>query len=410
MKILNFGSCNIDYVYTLDHIVREGETQSTVKMETFPGGKGLNQSIAIARAGAQVYHAGCIGADGTALQTLLTESGVDVSFLQTLPAKNGHAIIQVNAVGQNAIFLYAGTNEMIDKPFIDSVLAHFGAGDILLLQNEISNVQYIIDQAHGKDMRIIFNPSPYNQTIQTIDFNKLSYILLNEVEAKEISACSTPEEALAYFHRDFPRLKVVLTLGEKGCVYQDSQQQLEQAAFHVQAVDTTGAGDTFTGYFVAGLASGTQEKTILQTASAASALAVSRKGAAPSIPTKDEVLKALKTLKASVYDNRKQRTVNQIEAYLEEHIQNASLKELSSLLGYSVVYTGNLVKQLTGLPFSALLQKKRCGIAAQKLRDTNEPISEIIYSVGYENEGFLRSIFKKYYGKSPLAFRRGKNQ
>ena len=122
MKILNFGSCNIDYVYSMDHIVRVGETQSTYQLEIFPGGKGLNQSIAIARAGASVYHAGCIGSDGEMLTELLTKSGVNVSYVRTVDAKNGHAIIQVSAKGENSIFLYGGSNEMISESFIDFVL------------------------------------------------------------------------------------------------------------------------------------------------------------------------------------------------------------------------------------------------------------------------------------------------
>ena len=150
MKILNFGSCNIDYVYSIDHIVRVGETQSTNRLDIFPGGKGLNQSIAIARAGAKVYHAGCVGYDGDMLTELLSDSGVDISYVRTTDIKNGHAIIQVDSNGNNSIFLYGGSNDMVTEEYIDSVLEHFEAGDILLLQNEISNVEYIIKKASKK--------------------------------------------------------------------------------------------------------------------------------------------------------------------------------------------------------------------------------------------------------------------
>ena len=136
MKILNYGSCNIDYVYALDHILKVGETLVADKLSIFPGGKGLNQSIAIARAGAPVYHAGCVGSDGDFLIELMSESGVDTSYIKRVNEKNGHAIIEVSRKGDNSIFIYAGSNGMIEKADIDRVLSDFSSGDILLLQND----------------------------------------------------------------------------------------------------------------------------------------------------------------------------------------------------------------------------------------------------------------------------------
>ena len=165
MKILNFGSCNVDYVYSLDHIVRVGETEATFGREVFAGGKGLNQSIATARAGATVYHAGCIGFDGEMLKDILSESGVDVSYLRTVDAPNGHAVIQVSAKGENSIFLYGGSNEMVSESFVDEVLRGFETGDMIILQNEINDVDYIVRRAYGKGMSVILNPSPFNDII-----------------------------------------------------------------------------------------------------------------------------------------------------------------------------------------------------------------------------------------------------
>ncbi len=406
MKILNFGSCNIDYVYSLDHIVVTGETETTHKLETFPGGKGLNQSVALAKAGAQVYHAGCVGKDGEMLTTLLQESGVDISYLQMVPEKNGHAIIQVSAEGDNSIFLYPGSNECITKEMIDSVLADFDAGDILLLQNEISNVDHAIEKGHEKGMQIVLNPSPFNQIIRDIDLNKISYLILNEVEAKEFSNCVEPEASLHFFRKQYPSLKVMLTLGSKGCVFMDETQELYQPIFLVDAVDTTAAGDTFTGYFVAGLSRGETYGQILRIASAASAISVSRNGAAPSIPDRREVENALPHLKENATRSKKDIFCRQINEYLEQNIQTASLTELAQLLGYSKFYTSNLVKKYTGQTFSKFLQTKRCSIAAQMLSDTDLSVEDIINSVGYENESFFRTIFKEYYGKKPLEFRR----
>lgn len=405
MKILNFGSCNIDYVYSLDHIVNVGETQSAVKMDVFPGGKGLNQSIALSRAGAKVYHAGCIGADGEFLRDILNESGVDTSYMMSVDQKNGHAVIQVSAAGENSIFLYSGSNDMITREYASGVLEGFEKGDILLLQNEISNIEYIVEKAHEKGMRIVLNPSPFNEKIKRIDFNMLWCIVVNEIEAKQISGCDDPFDALEYFKDNYKDLKVMLTLGANGCVYKEKDIQIYQAAFDVDAVDTTAAGDTFTGYFVAEMSRRNDHKRILKTASAASAISVTRNGAAPSIPTLSEVQEILPSLSvkgAKISD----RIIQTIERYVEHDPVCADIGTLSRKLGYSEVYTGKLVKELTGKTFSDLVQDRRCDMAAQLLLDTDMQIGEIIQKVGYSNETFFRRIFKKKYGVNPLKFRK----
>ncbi len=294
MKILNFGSCNIDYVYSLDHIVKPGETQTSLKMEVFPGGKGLNQSIALAKAGVNAYHAGVLGNDGGMLFDILKENGVNTKHLKTADIKNGHAIIQVNSDGENSIFLYPGSNEAVDTDYIDFVLSDFQKDDLLLLQNEISNIDYIIRKAYEKGMTVILNPSPYNEKIEKLDFNMISYLILNEVEAEQITHFNETDKIIEFFNCHYPSLKIMLTLGKNGCVYADDKNKFYQDIFKVKAVDTTAAGDTFTGYFIAGIAEGEAIRDILKTASAASALAVSKKGAAPSIPEKEKVISFLK--------------------------------------------------------------------------------------------------------------------
>ena len=406
MKILNFGSCNIDYVYSLDHIVGVGETETTYMLETFPGGKGLNQSIAVAKAGGEIFHAGCVGCDSDILTEILLKNSVNISYLSRTDEKNGHAIIQVSDKGENSIFLYPGSNEMITKDYIDIVLKDFGQGDIILLKNEISNVDYIVERAYRKQMCIILNPSPFNEKLNKIDFNMLTYIILNEVEAKAIAGCDIPEENLTCIKNKYKNLKVVLTLGSNGCIYSDSLCEFYQPAFKVNAVDTTAAGDTFTGYFIAGLSRGSNYQTILKMASAASAIAVSRKGAAPSIPDKNEVLSSLENLKENILNSKLDIMRKQIDSYIEKNIKNANLEELSAMLGYSVVYTGSLVKKLTGEVFTKKVQAKRCSIVAEKLLNTDLPVGEIIADVGYENESFFRKIFNEKYGENPLDYRK----
>ena len=395
MNIINFGSCNIDYVYRLEHIVEPGETETTKTLETFPGGKGLNQSIAAARAGASIYHVGNVGNDGEFLVSMLSENGVDVSCIRRVDSKNGHAIIQVSDKGDNSIFLYPGSNEMMKKEFIDEVLEQFSADDMVLLQNEINHVDYIIEQAYKKGMPIVLNPSPFNEKIAKIDFDKLFCVILNEVEAKGISGCKEPEESLAYFEKRYPNLKVMITLGANGSIFMDAGNKIYQTAYEVEVVDTTAAGDTFTGFFIAGLASGKEYTEILKMASVAAAISVSHKGAAPSIPTYEETLQALTQFRSNRHKTKEDVLLKKMEAYIEAHVKTANLSQLAEKLGYSVVYTGYIVKKITGMSFSKYLQKKRCEIAAYKLRYSEASIEEIILSVGYENQNFFRKIFKK---------------
>lgn len=405
MKFLNFGSCNIDFVYSMDHIVRVGETQASDKLNVFPGGKGLNQSIALSRAGALVYHAGCIGSDGELLLDTLRESGVDMTYIRRVDEKNGHAIIQVSREGENSIFLYAGSNAMISEEYVDSVLENFEKGDYLLLQNEINNIEYIIDKAHERGMFIVLNPSPISENILALDFSKLSCIILNEGEMADISGCDDEEEGLALMASRYPNLMIMLTLGKNGCIYQFNGNKIFHPIFETVAVDTTAAGDTFTGYFVSELANKTEIREILRIASCASAITVSRHGAAPSIPKRAEVMEALRSMKPQNTDRSSEIIRSKITAYIDGNTANATLKGLAAALGYSPVYAGNVTKKEMGLSFKKLLQERRLQLAAKMLRDTKNPIGEIIKLAGYENESYFRKMFREKYGMNPFDYR-----
>ena len=293
MKILNFGSLNVDYVYSVDYFVRAGETLKANSREVLPGGKGLNQSVALARAGAEVYHAGCIGADGEFLRELLNAKGVNTDYLRTIDGMQGHTIIQVDKKGENCILLYGGTNRSIGDSQIDETLAHFGPGDWLVLQNEINSLPRIVDAAFARGMRIVLNPSPYEEGLKEVDFGKLSWLLVNEVEACQCSGSDEPERAWDVLHARYPGLSVLITLGGAGSIaYSVTAEGLDtvrQQAFQADAVDTTAAGDTFTGYFIGGLAEGRPMAECMRRASMASAIAVTRMGAAVSIPKRQEV-------------------------------------------------------------------------------------------------------------------------
>ncbi len=290
MKILNFGSMNIDYVYSVDHMVEAGETLSTGGMEVFSGGKGLNQTIALAKAGAKVYHAGIIGKEGGFLKDAISESGADVSLIREYEGKSGHTIIQVDKNGQNCILLYGGANRSVTGKYVDEVLAHFEEGDVLLLQNEINMLPYIIDCAYARGMNIVLNPSPFNDSLKDCNLNKVSMFLVNEIEGQQITGEKTPERILDEFRKIYPQAEVVLTLGSEGSVYQNKEKRIYQKIYKVKAVDTTAAGDTFTGYFISSVTRGEDPEQALNLAAKASAISVTREGAAPSIPVLEEVI------------------------------------------------------------------------------------------------------------------------
>lgn len=289
MKVLNFGSLNYDYVYSVDHMVIPGETLTSFGMETHFGGKGLNQSIALSRAGVPVYHAGLVGEEGQMFLDVCKESGVDTRFIKSISGKSGHTIIQVDKNAQNCILLYGGSNRKMTKAFVDEVLSFFEKGDILLLQNEINELDYIIDKAYEIGMQIVLNPSPFDSALDACDLSKISIFLLNEIEGGQISGETEPDKILDKMMSQFPEAKVVLTLGSDGVVYRDKSQTCRQGIFKVKAVDTTAAGDTFTGYFIASLVQNMPIPEALSMCAKASAIAVSKMGATDSIPTVEEV-------------------------------------------------------------------------------------------------------------------------
>ncbi|AEJ18973.1 ribokinase [Gracilinema caldarium] len=289
MRMLNFGSLNIDYVYRVDTFLKPGETKAAKSRAVFAGGKGLNQSLAMAKAGLPVYHAGKVGAEGDYLVDTLQKGGVNTSLIGRSDEPSGHTIIQVDDQGRNCILLFGGANQDIDETYIDEVLASFGQGDYLVLQNEISLVPLIIEKAKAQGLFIILNPSPYTKEILTYPLEFIDMFLLNEIEAEGFTGQTDPRKALDALCTRFPHAHMVLTLGEKGALWGRGTEVLFQKAYPVKAVDTTAAGDTFSGYFIAGLVEGLAVSQSLDLAARAASLCVSRPGAADSIPWRREL-------------------------------------------------------------------------------------------------------------------------
>ncbi len=289
MRVLNFGSLNIDHVYRVERIARPGETLPSSAYQVFAGGKGANQSAALALAGAPVFHAGRVGPEGGWLKDKLSALGVDMRFTSCDATPTGHAIIQVDPRGHNAIVLFSGCNARITPQQVEETLAHFDEGDFLLLQNEINEFPLLIQRARARHMRICLNPAPFTARVLEYPLELVDILVVNEPEGKGLSGREEPQAILDALRKKYPGAELVLTLGERGALYRSSREEFHVPAIPVKAVDTTAAGDTFIGYFLAGAAAGRPARDALGRAARAAALCVTRPGAMDSIPRADEI-------------------------------------------------------------------------------------------------------------------------
>lgn len=297
MKVLCFGSLNIDYTYSVPHFVQRGETLACTELRLFGGGKGLNQSIALSRAGLDVSLAGAIGEDGRFLLSELHRAGVDTRHVDVLPGvRTGHAIIQNDADGDNCILVFGGANHSTSREQIDRVLSCFGEGDVLTVQNEIRELEHLIRSARERGMRVALTPAPMNEAVKTLPLELVDYLFLNELEAAAMldhPVEEAPLDAARELRARYGVKNAVLTLGAAGSVFSGETGEYTQAALPAEAVDTTGAGDTFAGFFLAGALNGFDTQRALYVASAAASIAITRCGASASIPDRDEVMERL---------------------------------------------------------------------------------------------------------------------
>ena len=289
MKVLCFGSANLDHVYKVDHFTVPGETQGCLEYDIKCGGKGVNQAIAMALAANDTYFAGIIGSDSGLLKDALVDKGVHIDYMKISNKPTGHAIIEVDQSGQNHILLYGGTNKEIDFEYIDEVLSHFSKGDIVVLQNEINNVPYIIERCYEKEMRSFFNAAPYDIAVKNYPIEKVTWLVVNETEGAALSNEEDYEKIIQTLKQKYPHTHILFTMGKEGSRVLTDKEDIKVEALKVNAVDTTGAGDTYIGYFVRGIV---EEMPLLETAqmaTKASAIAVTRFGAVDSIPNYEEV-------------------------------------------------------------------------------------------------------------------------
>lgn len=288
-KAVSFGSLNIDITHRVPHIVRPGETLTSTERSTNPGGKGLNQAVAMARAGLATAMAGRVGPDGHSLLDFLAGVGIDVSDVTVAGEPSGYAMIQVDDQGANCILVHPGSNRLLTPNQISRTLARYGDDDLLLAQNETNHVDLIIATAQARGMSVAWNPSPIDANLAGVDMELVDFLFVNEIEAAALTGLGDPQAALDELTGRHPNLQVIMTMGDKGASFGQGASRHFCAASAVPVVDTTGAGDTMTGFFLAAVGRGQSPETALATGTRAAGITVSRSGAAQSIPSWDEV-------------------------------------------------------------------------------------------------------------------------
>lgn len=247
-RILNLGSLNIDYVYRMERIVAPGETLASTAFSRGAGGKGLNQSIALARAGAKVCHAGCLGREADWLREPLQAERVDTARLHAVDQPAGHAIIQVDAAGRNAIVLHGGANLALKLDRLPDMFEGFGPGDWFLTQNETSCVPGALAAARARGLTVCFNPAPMHAAVTGYPLAAVDWLVVNEHEGSELGGGEAPTDILRGLRRRCPRATLILTLGAAGAWGAPPVgAPVFVAAPKVRSVDTTAAGDTFIG-------------------------------------------------------------------------------------------------------------------------------------------------------------------
>ena len=285
MTIWNLGSINADHVYALDHVPAPGETLAATALTTGLGGKGANMSVACARAGAHCAHIGAIGPDGAWARDRLTAYGVDIRHIATVPHPTGHAIIAVAADGENSIILLPGANRMLPDTLVAAALSQARTGDWFVTQNETNQQAAAMALARQMGLRTAYAAAPFDAAAVQAVLPHTDLLILNAVESAQLTAATGlgPDQ--------LPIPDIIVTLGSDGARWHDNRthQTRHFPAVPVTPVDTTGAGDTFTGYVLAALDRGQPMAQAITLAARAAALKCTRHGAADAIPDLAEV-------------------------------------------------------------------------------------------------------------------------
>ncbi|MEM5541351.1 ribokinase [Sulfitobacter sp. AS92] len=283
--IWNLGSINADNFYLLPHLPGPGETISARDFRQGLGGKGANMSVAAARAGTRIMHVGALGADGGWALERLLEYGVETAHITLMEGVTGHANISVDLEGENNIVIFPGTNHEITEEMIGAALSEASSGDWLMMQNETNGQRFAAQTAKTLGLKLAYAAAPFDAEAVKAIIEQIDLLVLNEVEAAQLRAATGGEL------RQLPIDDIIVTLGAGGCEWVSNKAHRVESypAYKVDAVDTTGAGDTFTGYLVAGLDRGMTMPKAIDLAMKAGALMVTRHGTADVIPDLKEI-------------------------------------------------------------------------------------------------------------------------
>ena len=290
MKVLNFGSLFLNHEYGLEHIMRKGEILAANSYQCSVGGKGVNQSVALANAGAEVYHAGLIGKDGLEVRNFLERHHVNTQYIKIVDLPTGNNTLQTTPNGNNCAVSYSGANRCISKEFIDTVLSSFSSGDYLIVQNEVNLVKDIIKRAKALGMHVIWNPSPFTSDIQNLKSKAIDWMILNETEGALLSGEPDPKRMPGSLLKHYPYTKIVLMLGNKDVIYIDKDQFIRQKAWDAGLADDIIAEDAFVGFFFASIINGLDISTTMHYAAKAYAITIMRTGSEDPIPKLEEVV------------------------------------------------------------------------------------------------------------------------
>ncbi len=283
MAIWNLGSINADFVYSVPHIPAPGETLSSTNREMFLGGKGTNMSVAASRGAARVHHIGAVGEDGRWAIQRLMEYGVDTRNIAVLDTETAQAMIMVDPQGENAIVLYPGANAVIPQVTLQAAIAEAETGDWLIIQNETNLQRTAAEMGKKLGLKVAYAAAPFDADRVQAVLPYLDFLILNEVEAKQL------EQATGQTPNDLSVRDIIVTRGADGADWYGPSEMQHFPAIAVDPVDTTGAGDTFTGYVLAGLDRGMPMGQAIGQATKAAALMVTRHGTADVIPDLSEV-------------------------------------------------------------------------------------------------------------------------
>ena len=296
MTIYNLASINLDHVYRLPHLPKAGETLAGTDFSTHLGGKGANQALAIARAGGKVRMGGMLHKSDAGWLAPLTEAGVDIAGVVLGDTPTGHAIIALDEAGENQIILAPLSNHAITDAMVADLLQPAKPRDWALTQNETNMTAAFIRTAKQRGLRVCYSAAPFVAEITADMLDMVDVLVVNEGEAAALAqhmGKSPAEIVKTAMAKPAPHL--LITRGKQGadCHMADGGQQHCPALPVDKVVDTTGAGDTYLGYVLAGLDNGVTIGEAMQLAAAAAALQISRLGAAEAIPNATETKKFL---------------------------------------------------------------------------------------------------------------------